>query len=72
MKGNIKKERKLAKEQNIINKFRAYNKTEEIAHKYENNLTQTLVHSAYNARQHNRGSPTVFKKHLHEDFDLDR
>lgn len=35
-------------------------------------LEQKLVHSAYESKTHNRGSPTVFGRKIGDDFDLDR
>ncbi len=34
-------------------------------------LVSTLIHSAYESKINNRGSPTVFGKIIDDDFDLD-
>ena len=61
------------KETGIIKAFKAYNEMPELTdEKRRNNLTQTLVHSAYESKRHNKGSPTVFGKKVSDDFSIDR
>lgn len=59
------------KQTSIRNGVREYSK--EIGPQtQENNLKSTLIHSAYDAKTHNRGSPKVLGKKLADNFDLDR
>ncbi len=40
--------------------------------KKENNLKSTLIHSAYNTKINNRGSPTVMGRRIDDNLNLDR
>ncbi len=59
------------KESKILKKLEIYLQ-EDLTQKRKNNLTSTLIHSSYESRINNRGSPTVFGRKLSDDFDLDQ